>query len=360
MNPAAWQQLTWDVARVGGFVAYGLMLASVVFGLTLSLQWRSERYPRFVTTEVHRFVTLLAIVFTAIHAASVAVDPFAHFTPAEVLVPLVSHYRPVWMALGIVAAYLLLAVHLSERVRGRIGYAAWRRLHFLAFVVYALATLHGLATGSDSRAIWAVAIYGGGVLVVGALTALRLLPIDSGLARHPWIGAALTAGAAGAILWATLGPLAPGWAAAAGGTAAAGSGAAGRAAAAAASAVPVDPIGLPFQASLVGTVRQSGGASGSIAIDAALGGTVKGHLTATIPLGGDQAAAPLTVTVDPSGATCSGELTSARNNVLRGTCSLPDGRVLNVAMRVGLDESGALTGTVQVSNVRDPAPAVSN
>lgn len=254
MNPAAWQELTWDVARVGGFVAYGLMLASVGLGLTLSLRWRSERYPRFVTTELHRFVTLLAIVFTAIYTASVAVDPFAHFTPAEILVPLVSHYRPVWMALGIVAAYLLLAVHLSERVRGRIGYAAWRRLHFLAFVIYALATLHGLATGSDSRTIWAIAMYGGGVLGVGALLAIRLLPIDSGLARHPWIGAALTAGAAGAILWATVGPLAPGWATAAGGTTAAGGMGAAGPGSAAASPVPVDPIGLPFRASLVGTL----------------------------------------------------------------------------------------------------------
>ncbi len=81
---------------------------------------------------------------------------------------------------------------------------------------------------------------------------------------------------------------------------------------------------------------------------------------ATIPLGEAEAAAPLFVTVDPSGATCSGALTSARDNVLRGTCSLPDGRVLNVAMRVGLDESGALSGTLQVRNARDPAPVVTN
>jgi hypothetical protein len=177
MSATAWQALTWEIARVGGFVAYGLVLSSVVLGLVLSLGWRSARYPRFVTTELHRFVTLLGVVFIAVHSIAVFVDPFIRFTPAEVLVPLLSHYRPIWVAMGITAGYLALAVYLSERVRFRIGYAAWRRLHYLAFLVFVLATLHGLATGSDTRTPWAIAIYGGGVIVVGALLAARLGPV---------------------------------------------------------------------------------------------------------------------------------------------------------------------------------------
>ncbi len=353
MTDALWQQLTWDVARIGGFVAYVLVLGSVVLGLVLANGWRSVRYPRFVTTELHRFVTLLAIVFTAVHGLAVAVDPFARFAPAEILVPFLSHYRPAWMALGIIGAYLLVALHLSERLRSRIGYAAWRRLHALTFAVYVLVTLHGLATGSDTRASWAIALYAGGAVAGGSLLVVRLLPLHPDGRRHPWIAASVTFGVMAAIAWIAVGPLAPGWSATAGGTLTA---AVARSARATPAAPPVEPIALPFQATIRGTVRQTTTAGGIAIIDATLAGTVRGTVHAEIPLSGS-GVAPLTVSVEPTGATCTGELTFARQNVIGGSCSLADGRVLQIAMRVGLDEAGALTGILQASTSRAPGSA---
>ena len=108
--------LSWELARVGGMVAYVLVTASVVIGMLVSLKLRSPRWPRWVTTELHRFVTLLALV-AVVHGVAVWIDPFTGFTPAEVLVPLASHYRPLWLAAGIVAGYLLLGVWASEYAR---------------------------------------------------------------------------------------------------------------------------------------------------------------------------------------------------------------------------------------------------
>lgn len=201
--------ITWDVARVGGLVAYVLTTASVVIGILLSLKWRNETWPRFVTNELHRFVSLVSLVFVGIHTLAVAVDPFIGFTPLEVVVPFASHYRPLWVALGIVAAYLGIAIYLSERLRSRIGYDWWRRFHFLAFAVFVLATLHGLGTGSDSKAPWAIAMYAAcGLLVVGLL-ALRMVPKAS--AGHPVVAAAVVLLAIEMVLWAATGPLRPGW-----------------------------------------------------------------------------------------------------------------------------------------------------
>ena len=202
--------LTWDIARVGGLMAYLLTTASVLIGIGLSLKWRSPTWPRFVTNELHRFVTLVALVFVGVHTVAVFVDPFIGFTPLEVIVPLVSHYRPVWVALGIVAGYLAIAVYLSEKVRSRIGYEWWRRFHFLAFFVFVLATLHGLGTGSDTRAAWAVVMYATcGLAVIGALT-LRLLP-TKGNAGHPLVAAVMVLITVEVALWAAFGPLRPGW-----------------------------------------------------------------------------------------------------------------------------------------------------
>jgi predicted ferric reductase len=201
--------ITWEAARASGFVAYALLTASVAVGLALSLGWRSPRWPRFVTSETHRFVTLLALIFTGLHSLSVAIDPFIRFSLPEIVVPFASHYRPTWIAMGIVGTYLLVAVYASEWVRPRVGYAWWRRFHTLSFLVYVLATLHGLGTGSDSRTPWALVVYGASVVLVGALLTLRLLPSPPAVAR-PVVTALCAIALAGGILWAWSGPLQPG------------------------------------------------------------------------------------------------------------------------------------------------------
>ena len=58
-----------------------------------------------------------ALVFTGLHGLSLYFDSFMKFTLSEILVPLASHYRPVWVALGITAAYLMAAIYLSQYVQ---------------------------------------------------------------------------------------------------------------------------------------------------------------------------------------------------------------------------------------------------
>src|SRR5690242_12817720 len=125
-----WENVTWNVARAGGFTAYSLLTLAVIVGLALSTQWQSPaRWPRLLNNELHNFLTLLGTTFLGIHVLAVWVDPFTSFGWREILIPLASHYRPFWMACGIVALYLGLAIGLSTLIRPRIGYTWWRRLH---------------------------------------------------------------------------------------------------------------------------------------------------------------------------------------------------------------------------------------
>ncbi len=202
--------LLWETARAGGMVAYLLATASVCLGLLLSLKVRSKSWPRFVTDGLHRHVTLIGLVFTAIHSAAVWFDPFTAFAPAEVFVPFVSHYRPLWIALGIVAAYLLIAVWASEWLRPHIGYRWWRKLHYASFGVFVLATLHGIGAGSDTATWWGVAIYALSVGSVVGLLAWRLWVAVAPEDRAPslaMLGVATLALAA----WTLVLPLQPGW-----------------------------------------------------------------------------------------------------------------------------------------------------
>jgi hypothetical protein len=171
--------ITWVTERAAGYTAFALLTASVALGLLLSSPLRSTRWPRFATTELHRFVTLLTLVFIAVHVLVAMLDRFIGFTLSDVLIPFTSNFRTVWMGLGIVSAYLAAALWASSWLQRRIGYRWWRRLHFGTFAVYVGAALHGMGTGSDTGWVWSWIIYVASFALVGGLLVLRLPDRDS-------------------------------------------------------------------------------------------------------------------------------------------------------------------------------------
>jgi hypothetical protein len=247
--------LTWVTTRAAGYTAFALLTLSVALGLALSSSLRSTRWPRFATTDLHRFVTLLTLVFIGVHVAMAMLDRFISFSLVEVLVPFTSHYRPLWMGLGIVSAYLAAAVWASSWLQRRIGYAWWRRLHFATFAVYAGAAAHGLGSGSDTGWAWSRAIYVASFVIVGGLLIRRLPARDRAAPARPnarpgvepahrpaatsGMAAATTPGTAVGQVARHAGTATPTAAAAGAGTAAAGA-----ATAAAAAAGPHGPRGL--------------------------------------------------------------------------------------------------------------------
>ena len=175
-----WQAVTWDVARAGGFTAYILLTLAIAVGLMLSAQIQSpSRWPRMLNSELHNFLTLLSTVFLGVHILAIWIDPFTHFGWNEVFIPFVSTYRTVWMALGIVALYLGIAIGISTWLRPRIGYAWWRKLHVLTLGVYVLATIHAIGTGSDTQTWWGLCIYLVSIVLVVSLFCRRLLVTNS-------------------------------------------------------------------------------------------------------------------------------------------------------------------------------------
>jgi DMSO/TMAO reductase YedYZ heme-binding membrane subunit len=207
-----WQMVTWDVARAGGFTAFGLLTLSVAIGLALTLHIQSPRWPRIINSELHNFITLLALIFTGVHILAVWIDPFTNFGWNEVFIPFASHYRPLWMALGIIAFYTGIAIGISTWLRPHIGYKLWRRLHVLTLLLYALVVVHGIATGSDTRTEWGAAIYAISVLLIGILLIIRLMkPATAKDRAHPVLAVLVVVVIVVATFLCMLGPFQPGW-----------------------------------------------------------------------------------------------------------------------------------------------------
>jgi methionine sulfoxide reductase heme-binding subunit len=188
----------WYAARAAGITAYVLLSGVVVLGLTMATKRSLVRWPRFTLEDVHRFGGLLVGSFVTIHVITIAVDAWLPFTLSSIVVPFTSHYRPVWVGLGVAAAELLVALAVTNHYRRRLPYLFWRRAHYLNFAVWSAATLHGVGSGTDRSSPWLLALFAAAVAAVSACLVWRATRARGRLL--PRAGAIVTAGGAVALV----------------------------------------------------------------------------------------------------------------------------------------------------------------
>jgi hypothetical protein len=343
----------WYVVRGSGFVVFVLLTLGVVLGLLMSLRWRTDAWPRIITEELHRYIMLVAGMFLVLHIGSTLLDSYVHFQLYQVFVPFTSGYRVIWMSAGIVSMYLAAALFASIYVRRFIGYRVWRTMHYAGFIAWLLALVHGIATGTDTRAHWALAIYGGGALIVALLLAVRAgglaLPIGRPAPWRPRVVGGLVATLLLGGLLVEIGPLQRGWAARAGGAITP------PVTTAAASAPP-----STFQDTMSGTADvQNPGAlqqgtellhlhvqgDGSYPVTASYGILLAGGFG-----GGQFVRGVFSLAPQSLGWACSGSVSFQPPDVLSGTCSPPGGPALQVVTHFSIDQSGNVTGQVEASS----------
>lgn len=207
----------WYVTRGTAFASLALLTLSVVGGVLNVVRWRGEGWPRFVVQQLHRNTALVALAFLSIHIVTAVVDPFAKLKITDAIVPFTSSYRAVWLGLGVVAVELLIAITVTSLVRGRLGFRTWRAIHWLAYLCWPVALVHGLGTGTDARTMWGLFI---DVCCIGAVLLAVLWRVSEGWPRYAAVRTAgiTIAGVAAVVIgaWAAQGPLRPGWARTAG------------------------------------------------------------------------------------------------------------------------------------------------
>jgi predicted ferric reductase len=168
-------QALWYVTRAAGIVAYLLLWLSTAWGLAVSSKIFDPVLERFFTYDMHQFLSLLAIGFAVLHVAVLLADRYLPFSLAQVLVPFIAPYRPLWIGFGVIGLYLVLLVSATFYVRQRIGYATFHVIHYLSFLAYAGITVHGLMAGTDSSLWTTLLMYAGTALVVVFLLVYRVV-----------------------------------------------------------------------------------------------------------------------------------------------------------------------------------------
>jgi DMSO/TMAO reductase YedYZ heme-binding membrane subunit len=141
----------WLAARAAGIVGLLLLSFQVAIGLVLShptnkSTWKLSK--RLFPWHEHAWVFTLA--FVGAHVIAMASDRFANVGWPGALVPGLSQYRTVPIALGTLGLYALLITGITARVTRLLPSGWWLKLHRLSLGVLALAWSHGLLAGTDS------------------------------------------------------------------------------------------------------------------------------------------------------------------------------------------------------------------
>ena len=172
----------WYFARGSGLVSLVLLTIVVALGIVARSGRTVLGLPRFAVNLLHRNAALLAVVLLAGHVLSLLVDSYAQLRIFDLVLPFAGNYRPFWQGLGTLAVDLIAAIVVTSLLRKRIGAGVWRAVHWLAYLCWPVALLHGLGTGTDNGTWWLWTVSLGCAGIVLAAVVWRMSP---GFARFP-------------------------------------------------------------------------------------------------------------------------------------------------------------------------------
>jgi methionine sulfoxide reductase heme-binding subunit len=185
LAPNAWQAFLhgpglWYATRAAGLVALVLLTATTALGLLAAGRISTRRWPRFLVAGLHRNISLLALVFLALHIGTTVVDTYTSIGLQDALVPFLSGYHRFWLGLGAIASDLLIAVSLTSALRSHIGHRLWRAVHWCGYLCWPIALAHGLGIGTDASKSWVFYLAIGCGCVVAAAVLARAVDLLQG------------------------------------------------------------------------------------------------------------------------------------------------------------------------------------
>ncbi len=156
----SYPKMYWYLARGAGFASITLLWGSMMLGVGISNKL-AHLWPGAPTSfAIHEYLSLLGLTFAGFHALILLGDQYSKYQLVQLLMPFGAvQYRPTWVAFGQIGFYVWLVVALSFYVRKQIGPKTWRAIHYLSFLCFLGATIHGLMSGTDAGTSWAQYFY---------------------------------------------------------------------------------------------------------------------------------------------------------------------------------------------------------
>jgi DMSO/TMAO reductase YedYZ heme-binding membrane subunit len=164
----------WYATRATGITALVLLTATMVMGMTTTARAKARNWPGFAQQELHRRVSMIAVVFLGLHVLTSVLDTYVHIGWTAIVVPFVSGYQALWVGIGAIALDLMIAVFATSLLRHRMRPGTWKAIHWLAYLSWPVAMAHTFGMGTDARQTWVIAIGVACTVAVGLALSWRL------------------------------------------------------------------------------------------------------------------------------------------------------------------------------------------
>ena len=148
----------WYVTRASGLMAMILLTLTMVLGMTTTTRARARHWPGFAQQELHRRISMIAVVFLAIHVLTSVLDTYVNISWAAVVIPFTSAYGRLWVGVGAIALDLMIAVFVTSLLRARMRPGTWRAIHWLAYLSWPVALAHTFGIALGAGCVLAVAV----------------------------------------------------------------------------------------------------------------------------------------------------------------------------------------------------------
>lgn len=161
----------WYITRTAGFIAAFSLFFLILSGVGLISGYTFKVLEPLTAWATHKAIGLVFIVSVAIHGVALLFDTYVPFNIAQILFPFLSNYKEVtifnhhlgslYVALGILAMYGLLAIAISTYLWIDKKPHAWKTIHFLAYLIAIFVFFHALYVGTDLthgifRTLWII------------------------------------------------------------------------------------------------------------------------------------------------------------------------------------------------------------
>lgn len=144
-----------DLSSSLGLVATVLLTINLLLGMLLSAAYKKQpfwkkipaRFKKISLFTLHNWTAYIALVCVLAHALLLLFDPATKFTTPNVFLPFTAPHQPVFVALGTVSLYAVIAVILTsqKKLRKKLSFRTWKNLHLVSYVTALLFIIHGIA-----------------------------------------------------------------------------------------------------------------------------------------------------------------------------------------------------------------------
>jgi predicted ferric reductase len=161
----------WYIGRASGIIGFVFLWITIFLGLAIRNPLLKKIVEPIYSFDFHCFTAAIAVFWSLVHGTSFLLDHIMVFGIADIAIPYFYNSTLVntnYMALGIMAFYIMVIMTGTSYLRRHMSHWLWRALHFLNPLAFIFVVIHGYNIGTDMKNIY----IGGVFLFSSAILAL--------------------------------------------------------------------------------------------------------------------------------------------------------------------------------------------